>query len=178
MSPPAMPPISRESSATPAASEAEIARTADAERDGQDAVGVAAKALADAGEASAAAREARAGAAARADAHVERRMEFARVCGERFECPPPLLPERLGFDSEHLGDPELEKETLDRLTAERERIGPVNLVAEQELANSTPAARPMSRKRTSWPRPFFAFAARSAASIARAAYACSTRSRR
>jgi len=74
------------------------------------------------------------GAAARADAHVERRMEFARVCGERFECPPPLLPERLGFDSEHLGDPELEKETLDRLTAERERIGPVNLVAEQELA--------------------------------------------
>ena len=117
-----------------AASEAEIARTADAERDGQDAVGVAAKALADAGEASAAAREARAGAAARADAHVERRMEFARVCGERFECPPPLLPERLGFDSEHLGDPELEKETLDRLTAERERIGPVNLVAEQELA--------------------------------------------
>jgi chromosome segregation protein len=117
-----------------AASEAEIARTADAEHDAQEAVGVAAKALAEAGEASAAAREARAGAAARADAHVERRMEFARVCGERFECPPPLLPEKLGFDSEHLGDPELERETLDRLTAERERIGPVNLVAEQELA--------------------------------------------
>jgi len=115
-------------------SEAEIARTADAEREAQEAVAVAARALAEAGEASAAAREARAGAAARADAHVERRMEFARVCGERFECPPPLLPEKLGFDSNNLGDPEIEKETLERLTAERERIGPVNLVAEQELA--------------------------------------------
>ncbi|MCL6742025.1 AAA family ATPase [Sphingomonas sp. RB56-2] len=117
-----------------ATSEAEIAKTAEAERDAQEAVAVAARALAEAGEASAAAREARAGAAARADAHVERRMEFARLCGEKFECPPPLLPEKLGFDSANLGDPEIEKETLDRLTAERERIGPVNLVAEQELA--------------------------------------------
>jgi chromosome segregation protein len=116
------------------ASEAEIAKTAEAERAAQEAVEVAVRALAEAGEASAAAREARAGATARADAHVERRMEFSRVCGERFECPPPLLPEKLGFDSNNLGDPELEKETLDRLTAERERIGPVNLVAEQELA--------------------------------------------
>ena len=116
------------------ASEGEIARTAEAERDAQEAVAVAAKALAEAGEASAAAREARAGAAARADAQVARRQEYARVCGERFECPPPILPEKLGFDSANLGDPDLEKETLDRLTAERERIGPVNLVAEQELA--------------------------------------------
>jgi chromosome segregation protein len=115
-------------------SEAEISRTAEAERDAQEAVAIAARALADAGEAFAAAREARAGAAARADAQVVRRMEYARVCGERFECPPPLLPERLGFASDNLGDPEIEKETLDRLTAERERIGPVNLVAEAELA--------------------------------------------
>ena len=56
------------------------------------------------------------------------------ICGEKFECPPPLLPEQLGFDARWLGDPEAESETLDRLTAERERIGPVNLVAEQELA--------------------------------------------
>jgi chromosome segregation protein len=115
-------------------SEAEISKTAEAERDAQEAVAIAGRALADAGEAFAAAREARAGAAARADAQVARRIEYARVCGERFECPPPLLPERLGFDSDNLGDPEVEKETLDRLTAERERIGPVNLVAEQELA--------------------------------------------
>lgn len=114
--------------------EAEISKTAEAERDAQEAVSIAGRALADAGEAFAAAREARAGAAARADAQIARRMEYARVCGEKFECPPPLLPERLGFDSDNLGDPEVEKETLDRLTAERERIGPVNLVAEQELA--------------------------------------------
>jgi len=114
--------------------EAEISKTAAAERDAQEAVAIAGRALAEAGEAFAAAREARAGAAARADAQIARRMEYARVCGERFECPPPLLPERLGFDADNLGDPEVEKETLDRLTAERERIGPVNLVAEAELA--------------------------------------------
>ena len=116
------------------ASEAEVASTAESERDAQEAVAVAARALADAGEAFATAREARAGAVARADAQVARRMEFARLCGEQFECPPPLLPEKLGFDPGKLGDPEAEKEMLERLTAERERIGPVNLVAEQELA--------------------------------------------
>ena len=114
-------------------SEAEIASTAEAERDAQEAVAVAAKALAEAGEAFAAAREARAGAVARADAQVARRIEYAAICGEKFECPPPLLPAKLGFESDKLGDPELEREGLDRLTAERERIGPVNLVAEQEL---------------------------------------------
>ena len=114
-------------------SEAEIARTLESERNAQEAVSVAAKALADAGESFAAAREHRAGAAARADAQVARRMEYAGICGEKFECPPPLLPEKLGFDSDALGDPEGERDNLDRLTAERERIGPVNLVAEQEL---------------------------------------------
>jgi chromosome segregation protein len=116
------------------ASEAEIAKTAAAERDAQEAVSVAAAALSQAGEAFAAAREARAGAAARSEAQVERRQEYARICGERFECPPPVLPGKLGFDETNLGDPEVEKETLERLTADRERIGPVNLVAEQELA--------------------------------------------
>ena len=115
-------------------SEAEIARTSEAERNAQEAVAIAARALAEAGEAFAAAREARAGAAARTEAQIARRQEYAGICGERFECPPPLLPEKLGFDSENLGDPDAEKETLDRLTAERERIGPVNLVAEQELS--------------------------------------------
>ena len=114
-------------------SEAEIARTAEAERNAQEAVAIAAKALTEAGEAFAAAREARAGAVARADAQVARRMEYAGICGEKFECPPPLLPGKLGFDADQLGDPEGERESLERLTAERERIGPVNLVAEQEL---------------------------------------------
>ena len=115
-------------------SEADVARTAGAERDAQEAVAVAGRALAEAGEAFAAAREARAGALARSEAQVERRQEYARICGERFECPPPLLPEKLSFDPSNLGDPEAEKDRLERLTAERERIGPVNLVAEQELA--------------------------------------------
>ena len=115
-------------------SEAEIARTAEAERNAQEAVAVAAKALAEAGEVFAAARESRAGAVARADAQVARRMEYAGICGEKFECPPPLLPQKLGFEADRLGDPEGERDSLERLTAERERIGPVNLVAEQELS--------------------------------------------
>ncbi len=116
-----------------AESEAAIARTAEAEAKAQEAVGVAGRALAEAGEAFAAAREARAGAAARAEAQVGRRQEYAGICGEKFECPPPLLPEKLGFEPGKLGDPDEERESLDRLNAERERIGPVNLVAEQEL---------------------------------------------
>ncbi|HVJ71689.1 MAG TPA: chromosome segregation protein, partial [Sphingomicrobium sp.] len=87
------------------------------------------------GEAFAAAREARAGASARSEAQIARRQEYAAVCGEKFECPPPLLPEKLGFNPDALGDPEIERENLERLTAERERIGPVNLVAEQELSD-------------------------------------------
>lgn len=116
------------------ASEAQVALAVEAERNAQEAVSVAGQALADAGEAFAAAREARAGAAARAEAQVARRMDYARICGEQFECPPPLLPDKLGFDPEASADPETEKATLERLTAERERLGPVNLVAESELA--------------------------------------------
>lgn len=80
------------------------------------------------------AREARAGAVARAENQEMRRIEMARLSGERFECPPPLLPERVGFDGEDVGAPETENAAHDRLVAERERIGPVNLVAETELA--------------------------------------------
>ncbi len=115
-------------------SEAEIARTVEAERSAQESVAIAGRALAEVGEAFAAAREARAGATARSEAQIARRQEYAGICGEKFECPPPLLPEKLGFNGDALGDPEAERETLERLTAERERIGPVNLVAEQELS--------------------------------------------
>jgi chromosome segregation protein len=45
-----------------------------------------------------------------------------------------LLPARAGFDANAPTDPDAESATLERLTSERERIGPVNLVAEQELA--------------------------------------------
>ena len=117
-----------------AASEAAIAAAAAAEHDAEEAVTAAAQALAEIGEASAGAREARAGAAARAEAQSGRAREFARLSGEKFNFPPPLLPERLGFAADAPTEPDAEKELLDRLSAERERIGPVNLVAEQELA--------------------------------------------
>ena len=79
------------------------------------------------------AREARAGAVARAENQDLRRVEMGRVSGERFECPPPLLPKRLGFDADDVGLPQSESARLETLTADRERLGPVNLVAEQEL---------------------------------------------
>lgn len=88
---------------------------------------------AQAGEALAAAREGRAAATARAEAAEERRVEANRQAGERFECPPPLLPERLGFASADIRIAQTEQADHDRMVADRERIGPVNLVAAQEL---------------------------------------------
>jgi chromosome segregation protein len=93
-------------------------------------------ALANANEALATAREARAGAAARADAEDQRRQEMAGISGERFQCPPPILPERFEFVSAEVGTAGAESAEHDRLTAERERIGPVNLVAAEELAEA------------------------------------------
>jgi chromosome segregation protein len=89
--------------------------------------------LAEAGEALAAAREARAGAVARAENQELRRIEMGRVSGERFECPPPLLGQKVGFDIDSVGAAQEESAHHERLTMDRERIGPVNLVAEQEL---------------------------------------------
>ena len=91
-------------------------------------------AISAANERSADARERRAAATARAEAQQARSAELAHAAVEKFECVPQRLPETLGFDPEQLRDPEVESATLERLTGERERIGPVNLVAEQELA--------------------------------------------
>ncbi|WP_404479866.1 chromosome segregation SMC family protein [Novosphingobium sp. BL-52-GroH] len=93
-------------------------------------------ALAAAQETLAAAREGRAGAVARAENEDARRVETTRVSGERFQCPPPVLPERFAFASAEVGTAESETATMDRLVAERERIGPVNLVAADELAEA------------------------------------------
>jgi chromosome segregation protein len=90
--------------------------------------------LAAAGEAVAAARETRAAAAARHENQELRRVEMGRVAGERFQCPAPLLPTNAGFDADEVRDVDHESKRFERLTADRERIGPVNLVAEQELA--------------------------------------------
>jgi chromosome segregation protein len=89
--------------------------------------------LAIAAEALSSARELRAGAQARAENQELRRVEMGRVSGERFECPPPVLPEKLGFDENDIGDAPTESARLDRLQMDRERIGPVNLIAADEL---------------------------------------------
>ncbi|MEK7453645.1 MAG: chromosome segregation protein SMC [Pseudomonadota bacterium] len=110
---------------------AEQARRAETEAEAT--LKAAEKRAADAGEALAGAREARATAVARAEAADERRIETNRLSGERFECPPPVLPEKLGFPSADIRIAQSEQAEHDRLSAERERIGPVNLVAAQEL---------------------------------------------
>jgi chromosome segregation protein len=81
----------------------------------------------------AAARETRAGAVARSENAELRRIEMGRLSGERFECPPPLLPQKAGFESASVGDAHAESAQHDRLIADRERLGPVNLVAADEL---------------------------------------------
>jgi chromosome segregation protein len=80
------------------------------------------------------AREARASLVARAENEELRRAEMARISGERFQCPPPLLTERFGFTEDALAPAAEESAELEKLTAARERIGPVNLVAADELA--------------------------------------------
>ncbi|WP_267394444.1 AAA family ATPase [Sphingomonas sp. GC_Shp_5] len=99
------------------------------------------------GEALARARETRAGAVARRENQELRRVEMGRLAGERFECPAPVLPERLGFVSDTVRSPTDEAGTHERLTLERERIGPVNLVAEQELADLESASLGNARER-------------------------------
>ncbi len=80
------------------------------------------------------AREERAGAKARAENQELRRVEMGRISGEKFECPPQMLSEKLEFDEESVGHAEQESAELERLTISRERIGPFNLVAADELA--------------------------------------------
>ena len=80
-----------------------------------------------------AARETRAGAIARSENAELRRVEMGRLSGERFECPPPLLPQKAGFESDSVTDATHESAQHDRLIADRERLGPVNLVAADEL---------------------------------------------
>jgi chromosome segregation protein len=120
---------------TGSATLADAARLALADEQAAEAALRAAEAAAtEAAEAMSQAREARAGAAARAESAQERRLEMGRLSGERFECPAPVLPEKLGFDVADVRIAQTEQADTDRLTAERERIGPVNLVAAQELA--------------------------------------------
>jgi chromosome segregation protein len=114
--------------------QAKVGEASVAEQDAERAVLEAAAEVSAANERSSDARERRAAAAATADAQQARSAELAHACVEKFECVPQRLPEKLGFDAVTTRDPEAESAALERLTAERERIGPVNLVAERELA--------------------------------------------
>jgi chromosome segregation protein len=117
-----------------AGSEASVASAASAEREAEQALAGASSAVAAASESSASARERRAAAQARSEAQESRRAEYSRICVEKFECVPQRLPEKMAFDPSEVRDSEEESATLEKLTADRDRIGPVNLVAEQELA--------------------------------------------
>lgn len=110
-----------------AAAEAAVAEAGEAAR-------AADAALAATNEALSAAREERAGASARAENEESRREEMARISGERFQCPPSVLTSRFGFEPSSVAAAGEESAAMDRLVADRERIGPVNLVAAEELA--------------------------------------------
>ncbi len=112
-----------------AAAEQALALASEAARKSEAALGAA-------GESLATAREHRAGAAARAESEEERRAEMSRISGERFQCPPPLLPERFAFNASEVAAAGEESAALDGLVAERERIGPVNLIAADELSEA------------------------------------------
>ena len=115
-------------------SQVRIGEATAGEREAEEAVVETAHALSAANERSADTRERRAAAAARAEAQQARSADFARASVDKFEVVPQRLPEKLGFDADEPRNADEEAATLERLTAERERIGPVNLVAEAELA--------------------------------------------
>jgi chromosome segregation protein len=117
-----------------AGSEAVVERAAAAEQEAEQALARASAAVTAASESSASARERRAAAQARSEAQEARRTEYSRICVEKFECVPQRLPEKMAFDPNEVRDSEEESAALEKLTADRDRIGPVNLVAEQELA--------------------------------------------
>jgi len=112
---------------------ARAAVAVEAERAAEERLRGAEAAAAAAGETLAAAREARAGAVARHENQELRRVEMGRISGERFECPAPVLPAKIGFDAATVQEASAESARFEKLTADRERLGPVNLVAETEL---------------------------------------------
>jgi chromosome segregation protein len=61
--------------------------------------------------------------------------------------PAPLLPERFAFDENDSVSAADEHAAMDRLSSERERIGPVNLVAAEELAIAETRASDSQRER-------------------------------
>lgn len=117
--------------------QAEAARTAaaDALAAAESALAARDRALKSAQESLAGAREARVRAEAALEAAEARRKELAAACGQRFQCPPTHLLSHMEAGEPDALPPlaELERKQ-ERLKAERERLGAVNLRAEEELA--------------------------------------------
>ncbi|HEV2595508.1 MAG TPA: chromosome segregation protein SMC [Sphingomicrobium sp.] len=111
-----------------------LGEAAAAERNAEEAVIAAGRQVSAANEQSADKRERRAAAAARAEAQQGRSTEFSRQSVEKFECVPHRLPQILSFDPDEPRKADEEAMMLEQLSSERERIGAVNLVAEQELS--------------------------------------------
>lgn len=103
------------------------------ERVGEERVTETERLAAEAIEALSMARENRAAGQARFENAETRRREFERVSSERFQSAPRALAAKFEFDAETVEGAERESAQLDKLKADRERIGPVNLVAESEL---------------------------------------------
>ncbi len=102
----------------------------------------------DAEQAHSAAREARAGAEARKIAAQERIAETKARINETLSCEPSELKEHLGELSPESGlsETDIEKK-LDRLTSERERMGGVNLRADEEAAEQEDRLSAMNEER-------------------------------
>nr|WP_274610716.1 chromosome segregation protein SMC [Rhodothalassium salexigens] len=82
----------------------------------------------------AAARETHVRLEANADNASARRRQLAHECGERFACPPSHLPQTMDVgDPDDLPEAAAMAERLDTLKSRRERMGAVNLRAEEEL---------------------------------------------
>lgn len=95
------------------------------------------------------AREQRARLEAAVENYDARRQELALTIGEHFQCPPPLLLKTIELPEGEALPPIKELEvTVERLRAERERLGAVNLRAEIELEELETQRNTMLSERT------------------------------
>ncbi len=120
-----------------------IAEAEKARREAADALAAAETALREAEiawreaeRATAAAREEQARLQARLEAAEDRLREVVAEIAERMECRPEHLPMKAGIDTEAPPDAEAVARALLEKKAARERLGPVNLRAEHELAEA------------------------------------------
>jgi len=92
------------------------------------------KALKEIHEAQSEARERQIRADAAVENAVSRRKDIASQIGERFECAPTQLLEKVGLEtSDSLPDAMVLESKLEKLKRERDRLGAVNLRADEEL---------------------------------------------